>query len=260
MFTVLSVSVPNTTLNLTDRIHKEWDHNKVPAALSVPSLHLLLHRCCVLCPLCRAGPPAEDTQLLHPPVLWQGMAYLYINTQTPIHSRFFHVELIFLKNVILYLCYHFTHCVALQVFSAIIYTVASCTENESHRYGRFLCCMLETVTRWHSDRAIYEKVSSSTCSLHLQHWFFCSIFWCKMSWEWISVFSLCGHRSVSITPVSWPSSEPQALMEGTKQISWIMRTSGMWCTNGTTCWLKWATLLYCCYSWTTMTADIMTAL
>lgn len=55
-----------------------------------------------------------------------------------------------------------------QVFSAIIYTVASCTENESHRYGRFLCCMLETVTRWHSDRAIYEKVSMSTCSVYLE--------------------------------------------------------------------------------------------
>uniref|UniRef100_A0A8C9T0D8 THO complex subunit 2 n=1 Tax=Scleropages formosus TaxID=113540 RepID=A0A8C9T0D8_SCLFO len=44
-----------------------------------------------------------------------------------------------------------------RVFSDIIYTVASCTENEARRYGRFLCCMLETVTRWHSDRAIYEK-------------------------------------------------------------------------------------------------------
>uniref|UniRef100_A0A8C9T4T3 THO complex subunit 2 n=1 Tax=Scleropages formosus TaxID=113540 RepID=A0A8C9T4T3_SCLFO len=44
-----------------------------------------------------------------------------------------------------------------NVFSDIIYTVASCTENEARRYGRFLCCMLETVTRWHSDRAIYEK-------------------------------------------------------------------------------------------------------
>ncbi|TRY91331.1 hypothetical protein DNTS_030138 [Danionella cerebrum] len=44
-----------------------------------------------------------------------------------------------------------------RVFSDIIYTVASCTENESRRYGRFLCCMLETVTRWHSNRAIYEK-------------------------------------------------------------------------------------------------------
>lgn len=54
-------------------------------------------------------------------------------------------------------------CVTFQVFSAIIYTVASCTENESHRYGRFLCCMLETVTRWHSDRAIYEKVSPPEC-------------------------------------------------------------------------------------------------
>ncbi|XP_053229209.1 THO complex subunit 2 [Podarcis raffonei] len=44
-----------------------------------------------------------------------------------------------------------------RVFSDIIYTVASCTENEASRYGRFLCCMLDTVTRWHSDRAIYEK-------------------------------------------------------------------------------------------------------
>ncbi|KAF7469760.1 Hypothetical predicted protein [Marmota monax] len=45
----------------------------------------------------------------------------------------------------------------ISVFSDIIYTVASCTENEASRYGRFLCCMLETVTRWHSDRATYEK-------------------------------------------------------------------------------------------------------
>ncbi|XP_053328983.1 THO complex subunit 2 [Spea bombifrons] len=44
-----------------------------------------------------------------------------------------------------------------RVFSDIIYTVASCTENEASRYGRFLCCMLETVTKWHSDRATYDK-------------------------------------------------------------------------------------------------------
>ncbi|KAM4663955.1 THO complex subunit 2 [Discoglossus pictus] len=44
-----------------------------------------------------------------------------------------------------------------RVFSDIIYTVASCTENEASRYGRFLCCMLETVTKWHSDRSIYDK-------------------------------------------------------------------------------------------------------
>ena len=44
-----------------------------------------------------------------------------------------------------------------RVFSDIIYTVASCTENEASRYGRFLCCMVETVTRWHSDRATYKK-------------------------------------------------------------------------------------------------------
>ncbi|XP_045691270.1 LOW QUALITY PROTEIN: THO complex subunit 2-like [Phyllostomus hastatus] len=44
-----------------------------------------------------------------------------------------------------------------RVFSDIIFTVASCTENEASRYGRFLCCMLETVTRWHSNKATYEK-------------------------------------------------------------------------------------------------------
>ncbi|XP_070615984.1 THO complex subunit 2 isoform X1 [Erythrolamprus reginae] len=44
-----------------------------------------------------------------------------------------------------------------RVFSDIIYTVASCTENEASRYGRFLCCMLDTVTQWHSDKSVYEK-------------------------------------------------------------------------------------------------------
>ncbi|XP_015682264.1 THO complex subunit 2 [Protobothrops mucrosquamatus] len=44
-----------------------------------------------------------------------------------------------------------------RVFSDIIYTVASCTENEASRYGRFLCCMLDTVTQWHSDKSTYEK-------------------------------------------------------------------------------------------------------
>ncbi|XP_051824481.1 THO complex subunit 2-like [Antechinus flavipes] len=44
-----------------------------------------------------------------------------------------------------------------RVFSDIVYTVASCTENEASRYGRFLCYMLATVTKWHSDRKIYEK-------------------------------------------------------------------------------------------------------
>ncbi|XP_036596611.1 THO complex subunit 2-like [Trichosurus vulpecula] len=44
-----------------------------------------------------------------------------------------------------------------RVFSDVIYTVASCTENEASRYGRFLCYMLATVTKWHSDRTVYEK-------------------------------------------------------------------------------------------------------
>lgn len=63
-------------------------------------------------------------------------------------------------------CLAFRHSAFLQVFSDIIYTVASCTENESRRYGRFLCCMLETVTRWHSDKAIYEKVQNWFSLIH----------------------------------------------------------------------------------------------
>ncbi|KAK3752595.1 hypothetical protein QZH41_018789 [Actinostola sp. cb2023] len=48
-----------------------------------------------------------------------------------------------------------------RVFSDISYTVASCTENEASRYGRFLCSMLEIVMRWHGDKKIYEKECGS---------------------------------------------------------------------------------------------------
>lgn len=44
-----------------------------------------------------------------------------------------------------------------QIFCDITYCVTSCTENEAHRYGRFLCAMLETVMRWHSDQATFNK-------------------------------------------------------------------------------------------------------
>ncbi|CAL1526810.1 unnamed protein product [Lymnaea stagnalis] len=44
-----------------------------------------------------------------------------------------------------------------RVFNDITYTVTSCTENEARRYGRFLCSALETIMRWHSSPAIYEK-------------------------------------------------------------------------------------------------------
>ncbi|PIK57786.1 putative THO complex subunit 2 [Apostichopus japonicus] len=49
------------------------------------------------------------------------------------------------------------HLMPFTVFQDITYTVASCSENEASRYGRFLCAMLETVSRWHSDKALYEK-------------------------------------------------------------------------------------------------------
>ncbi|VDI35716.1 THO complex subunit 2 [Mytilus galloprovincialis] len=44
-----------------------------------------------------------------------------------------------------------------RIFCDITFTVTSCTENEAHRYGRFLCSALDTIMRWHSERKIYEK-------------------------------------------------------------------------------------------------------
>ncbi|XP_071489382.1 THO complex subunit 2-like [Diadema antillarum] len=44
-----------------------------------------------------------------------------------------------------------------RVFQDITYTVASCTENEASRYGRFLSAMMETVMRWHSNKDIYDR-------------------------------------------------------------------------------------------------------
>lgn len=44
-----------------------------------------------------------------------------------------------------------------RVFCDITNTVASCTENEANRYGLLLVSMLETVMRWHSDKAIFDK-------------------------------------------------------------------------------------------------------
>ena len=35
--------------------------------------------------------------------------------------------------------------------------MSSCTENEAHRYGRFLNAVLNDIMLWHSDKAVYEK-------------------------------------------------------------------------------------------------------
>ncbi|XP_052077849.1 THO complex subunit 2-like isoform X3 [Mytilus californianus] len=48
-----------------------------------------------------------------------------------------------------------------RIFCDITFTVTSCTENEAHRYGRFLCAALDTIMRWHSERKIYEKECAS---------------------------------------------------------------------------------------------------
>ena len=38
--------------------------------------------------------------------------------------------------------------------------MCSCTENEANHYGRFLNAVLETVMRWHKDKAIFDKECS----------------------------------------------------------------------------------------------------
>lgn len=48
-----------------------------------------------------------------------------------------------------------------RLFCDITYSVTSCTENEANRYGRFLCAMLETVMRWHSEKALFDKECSN---------------------------------------------------------------------------------------------------
>ncbi|OWF53939.1 THO complex subunit 2-like isoform X2 [Mizuhopecten yessoensis] len=48
-----------------------------------------------------------------------------------------------------------------RIFCDITYTVTCCTENEAHRYGRFLCAALDTIMRWHSNKGIYEKECAS---------------------------------------------------------------------------------------------------
>jgi THO complex subunit 2 len=36
--------------------------------------------------------------------------------------------------------------------------MCSFTENEAHRYGRFLNSIFEDIMRWHGDKAVFEKV------------------------------------------------------------------------------------------------------
>ncbi len=48
-----------------------------------------------------------------------------------------------------------------RLFSDISYSLASCSENEAIRYGRFLQSLLETVMSWHSDRSKFDKVIPS---------------------------------------------------------------------------------------------------
>lgn len=44
-----------------------------------------------------------------------------------------------------------------QMFCDITYTVASCTEQEAHRYAQFLQGTLDMVMHWHASSDNYEK-------------------------------------------------------------------------------------------------------
>lgn len=44
-----------------------------------------------------------------------------------------------------------------RIFCDITYTVTSCTENEAHRYGRFLAAMMDIVMRWHKSKEIFDS-------------------------------------------------------------------------------------------------------
>ncbi|OON14770.1 hypothetical protein X801_09437, partial [Opisthorchis viverrini] len=44
-----------------------------------------------------------------------------------------------------------------RIFNDITLPTSMCTEDEAHRYGRFLCAVLELVMRWHSSEEIFNQ-------------------------------------------------------------------------------------------------------
>ncbi|VDD78050.1 unnamed protein product [Mesocestoides corti] len=44
-----------------------------------------------------------------------------------------------------------------RIFNDITLPVSMCTEKEAHRYGRFLCSVLDLVMRWHSSEEIFNQ-------------------------------------------------------------------------------------------------------
>lgn len=80
-----------------------------------------------------------------------------------------------------------------QIFCDITYTVTACTENEANRYGRFLCSMLETVMRWHSDKAIFDKVLWH-CFFQICLWSACCL-WGILAGTVLNFYSSLGRAS-----------------------------------------------------------------
>ncbi|CAH8559656.1 unnamed protein product [Schistosoma guineensis] len=44
-----------------------------------------------------------------------------------------------------------------RIFNDITLPTSMCTENEAHRYGRFLCAVLELVMRWHASEEVFNQ-------------------------------------------------------------------------------------------------------
>ncbi|CAH1777449.1 unnamed protein product [Owenia fusiformis] len=66
-------------------------------------------------------------------------------------AKFIHVlHTLKTNNFSTLLCYD-------RIFCDITYTVSVCTENEAHRYGRFLNACLDSIMRWHSSKEHYDK-------------------------------------------------------------------------------------------------------
>ncbi|XP_074649653.1 THO complex subunit 2-like isoform X2 [Tubulanus polymorphus] len=44
-----------------------------------------------------------------------------------------------------------------RIFCDVTNTVTCCTENEAHRYGRFLCSALNSIMHWHANKLLYDQ-------------------------------------------------------------------------------------------------------
>lgn len=127
-------------------IYKFKTDGKFDVNLDLLQMYVYRAGCDVLRQICSPNSCAENSKLFNIALLWSGKIP-YCN-----------IALVFV-----WMLFFFIHFFPFQrqIFVEIAYSVTSCTENEATRYGRFLCAMLETVMRWHSSQATFEKECAS---------------------------------------------------------------------------------------------------